>query len=98
MKWVWLSAAALVSLIAIGCVPPEPRQEETGCRGELDCGMGQICVKPTGGCKGRGECVNRPHICSREYRPVCGCDGQAYSNPCMAHAANISIAKDGECP
>lgn len=96
----WLGAAPVIAVavsIGVACVPSEPREELSGCHTELDCGMGQICTKPTGNCSRPGECMVRPHICTREYRPVCGCDGQVYSNPCMAQAANMSIAREGEC-
>lgn len=37
-------------------------------------------------------------ICTREYRPVCGCDGKTYANPCEAHCAGVRSFIEGPCP
>ncbi|CAL8101648.1 unnamed protein product [Orchesella dallaii] len=40
--------------------------------------------------------------CTRELQPVCGNNGQTYSNPCLLncerrHNPYLSISSDGEC-
>jgi hypothetical protein len=60
-----------------------------------------FCKLPQGQCNfpdAGGTCTTRPQVCTRDWRPVCGCDGKTYGNRCAADAAGVSVQAAGECP
>ena len=44
-----------------------------------------------------GVCEVSPEACPEMWSPVCGCDGETYSNKCFAAIAGTSVDYEGEC-
>jgi len=71
-----------------------------GSRGLNPCGDGLYCDWARNSCGATdvpGTCQFEPVLCTREYAPVCGCDGETHGNTCMAASVGVDVAYRGEC-
>lgn len=67
----------------------------------LTCDDGEFCNYEEPATCGAGDqfgaCEPRPEACDAQYDPICGCDGNTYSNACVANAAGVSVFTQGAC-
>jgi len=66
-------------------------------------GRNEFCLLPRGQCTQpapwtHGTCERKPDTCGYNMEPICGCDGNTYSNTCVAHSNGVSVKSNGPCP
>ncbi len=84
-----------------GSAPSSPRAGECAPGTEASCPQGSFChfseVQACGEVQAAGQCMSTPTACTKEWAPVCGCDGRNYSNDCVAHSHGVSVRHRGLC-
>jgi hypothetical protein len=65
------------------------------CSGDMFCNyeVGEAC----GAADALGTCEAKPEVCTRDYKPVCGCNGRTYNNRCEASMAGMAVVAEGTC-
>jgi hypothetical protein len=66
----------------------------------IQCNAGLFCDPPAGACMARdvgGTCQITTLLCTKDFKPVCGCDGTTYANDCLRLQAKVGKQADGSC-
>ncbi len=100
-----IAIAALFTLLSLseavaGGLPTAGEGEMCGGIAAIQCEKGLWCDPEPGTCgqpDAAGTCIEVRPFCTREYRPVCSCDGTTYGNDCDRKANKAALDHPGEC-
>jgi len=79
-----------------GCPCRRVCMEDKDCKHHEFC-ESSVCPGTPTYAESMGECVTVPDNCIALNAPVCGCDGNTYSNNCERRRAEVSYAYFGAC-
>ena len=74
--------------------------KQCGGIGGIRCDRGLWCDPEPGKCGVKdvgGTCVKVPRGCTKENKPVCGCNKKSYANDCVRQQSRVAKNYDGKC-